>query len=48
MQCNQSASYNLVFRYREYAFLLSNHPDDSPAFYRKWAQAIIQRIQRFK
>ncbi len=48
MRSDQSTSYNLVFRYREYAFLLSNHPDDSPAFYRKWAQAIIQRIQQFK
>ncbi|GIW38683.1 MAG: hypothetical protein KatS3mg075_164 [Meiothermus sp.] len=48
MRPDQGASRNLIFRYREYAFLLSNHPDDSPAFYRKWAQAIIQRIQRFK
>jgi hypothetical protein len=48
MRPDQSAPYNLVFRYHEYAFLLSNSPDDSPEFYRKWAQAIIQRIQQFK
>ncbi len=48
MRPDQSAPYNLVFRYHEYAFLLSNSPDDSPEFYRKWAQAIIQRLQQFK
>ncbi len=48
MRPDQSAPYNLVFRYREYAFLLSIAPDDSPETYRKWAQAIIQRVQQFK
>ncbi|MCL6525800.1 MAG: hypothetical protein K6T57_02860 [Thermaceae bacterium] len=40
--------FNLAFRYREYAFLLTNSSVNDPEFYRKWALAVIERVQKFK
>lgn len=40
--------FNLAFRYREYAFLLTNSSVNDPESYRKWALAVIERVQKFK